>query len=158
MTIIIKKIGETKRGAFTNRSLEKDDVVLKFPGEILTAAQVKELSVEQQNNVLQTGNDRYLNLEKEASFFINHNCNPNCYVKTIVGGAFLIALRPIAKDEEITFDYSLTSTDSTDEWSITCTCHKYYCRKIISGFQTLSTGKQEEFEKTGRLPRYIKGR
>jgi hypothetical protein len=155
MTLIIKKIGETKRGAFTNRPIDANDVVLKFPGDTLSAKQVSELSAEQQGNVLQIGQDRYLNLEKETPFFINHHCNPNCYVKTIVGGAFLIALRPIAKDEEITFDYSLTSTDSKEEWSMPCSCHKYYCRKIISGFRTLPADKQEEFEKTGTLPRYI---
>lgn len=157
MTLIIKKVGEGRRGAFTNRPFEINDVVLKFPGEVLTAKQISALTPEQQGNVLQTGTDRYLNLEKEASFFINHHCNPNCYVKTIVGGAFLIALRPIAKDEEITFDYSLTSTDSPEEWSMACACHKYYCRKTISGFRNLSAEKQEELKKTGILPRYIKG-
>ncbi len=156
MSLIVKKLGEGRRAVVTNRAIEFNDVVLKFPGEIMTAEQISKLSAEQQGNVLQTGHDRYLNLERETAFFINHHCNPNCYVKTIVSSAFLIALRPIAKDEEITFDYSLTSTDSEEEWSMACACHKYYCRKKISGFAVLPEEKKTEALEKGIVPRYIK--
>jgi hypothetical protein len=157
MTLIIKKINDNKRGVFTSRPFETNDVILKFPANNLTGEQVSKLSGEQRDNVLQVGIDRFIDLEKETPFFINHNCNPNCYVKAVVNSAFLIALRPISKDEEITFDYSLTSTDSETDWSMPCSCHRYYCRKTISGFNTLSKDKQEEFVKGGILPRYIKG-
>ncbi len=157
MTLIIKKIGESRKGAFTDRAFFKDDVVAKLQGESLTAEQVGKLSTAQQGDVLQIGTNNYLNLEKTSLFFINHHCNPNCYVKAIVNSAFLIALRPIAKDEEITFDYSLTSTDSEKEWSMTCNCHRFQCRNQVSGFHTLSDKKKNEFNKKGIVPRYIKG-
>lgn len=157
MTLIIKKVGESKKGAFTDRAFSANDVVVKLHGESLTAEQVSKLGATQQGDVLQIGTNNYLNLEKSSLFFINHHCNPNCYVKAIVNSAFLIALRPIAKGDEITMDYSLTSTDSKEDWSMTCNCHRFQCRNQISGFNTLSDKKKEEFNKKGIVPRYIKG-
>lgn len=157
MTLIIKKIENGVKGIFTDRPFQTNDVVLKFQGKSLTAEQVEKLTKEQQGNVLQIGPDNFLNLEKETAFFTRHHCNPNCYIKAIVNNAFLISLRPIAKNEEITFDFSLSSTDDEKSWETDCNCHKYYCRKKISGFQTLTDEKKEEFKKKGIVPRYIKG-
>lgn len=156
MTLIVKKTGESRRAVFTDRAFQTNDVVLKIQGISLTAKQVGDLKSEQQNNVLQIGADNYLNLEKELPFFIQHCCNPNCYVKAIVNSAFLIALRPIAKNEEITFDYSITSADTEKEWSMDCACHRFQCRNKISGFNTLSDKKKEELIRNGVVPRYIR--
>lgn len=155
MTLIVKKKDDSRRGVFTDRAFQTNDIVLKIQGISLTADEVNKLSPDQQNNVLQIGANNYLNMEKELPFFINHHCNPNCYVKAIVNNAFLIALRPIAKGEEITFDYSITSSDSEKEWSMNCSCHRFQCRNKISGFNTLPEKKKEELIKSGVVPRYI---
>lgn len=155
MTLIIKKIDDSRKGVFTDRAFNTNDVVTKFHGQSLTLEEVKKLPLDKQSNVLQIGDNNFLNLEKETSYFINHNCNPNCFIKAVVNSAFLVALRPIDKNEEITFDYSITSTDIPQEWSMPCSCHKYQCRKSISGFASLDAKKKEELVKKKVVPRYI---
>lgn len=156
MTLRVKKIDEACKGVFTDLSYESENVVLKFSGKVLSKNDVNLLTKEQQSDVLQIGLDKYLDLSKETSFFVRHNCNPNCYVKVVANNAFLIALRPIKVDDEITFDYSLTSTDSKEEWLIKCVCNKYHCRKVISGFNEIVDDKKKEFIKKGVVPRYIR--
>lgn len=156
MTLIVKKTPNVGMGVFTDRSYEKGDVLLKFSGKSLTLDQINKLTKWQQANVLQVGDNNYLDLTGETAFFFNHSCNANCYVKVIVNTAFLIALRPIKSEEEITFDYSLTSTDTEDSWIMKCKCHRFYCRGEISGFQTLPEKKKKELIDNKLVPKYVK--
>lgn len=49
--------------------------------------------------------------------YVNHSCDPNCYVK---GGKALVALRAIPPHQELTIDYSTTEADPY--WSMNCNC------------------------------------
>ena len=63
--------------------------------------------------------------------YVNHSCDPNTGIK---GKVTFVALRNIKKDEEITFDYSI-SEDSL--WEMPCNCGAKNCRKIVGGIKTL---------------------
>ncbi|MFA5773251.1 MAG: SET domain-containing methyltransferase [Candidatus Paceibacterota bacterium] len=65
-------------------------------------------------------------------FYINHSCNPNSAIK---GRVTIVAIRNIKKDEEITFDYSLSEADIF--WHIKCSCSSKNCRKTIKSIQFL---------------------
>lgn len=39
--------------------------------------------------------------------FVNHSCEPNCEALSLGGRIFIVALRPIAPGEELTYDYRL---------------------------------------------------
>jgi hypothetical protein len=65
--------------------------------------------------------------------YLNHSCDPTTIIKD---KRFLIALRDIKKDEEITIDYSLTEIDL--RWSMSCSCSAKNCRKIAKAIQELS--------------------
>jgi SET domain-containing protein len=155
MGFMIKKNSKGKKGLFADRSFDTESLVLSFFGEKLSREQLLLLPQGEEDNSLQIGKDLFLNMNGENEYFINHSCNPNCYVKAIVNSAFLIALRPIAKDEELTFDYSLTSTDGVDDWSIDCSCHRFTCRKKISGFGSLPESKRKDLIENKVVPRYI---
>jgi uncharacterized protein len=59
---------------------------------------------------------------------INHSCDPNTFVRTMLGVRYVFALRPIAIEEEITYDYCINgSGDSLWE----CNCRSSRCRKTI---------------------------
>ncbi len=61
---------------------------------------------------------------------MNHSCNPNA----AFGHDFeLVALRSIAADEEITFDYSTTEADP--RWEMDCNCGAPQCRKKLYAIQ-----------------------
>ncbi len=69
--------------------------------------------------------------------YLNHGCEPNARV----AGLDLVAVRPIASGEEVTFNYNAT------EWRLaspfTCWCGAPDCAGAISGFQDLSPAERE---------------
>jgi uncharacterized protein len=72
-------------------------------------------------------------IDPEKPFkFMNHSCNPNA---TIMGSLSVVALRNIKEGEELTFDYSVTESDS--RWEMSCNCGEKNCRKIISSVSTI---------------------
>jgi len=59
---------------------------------------------------------------------INHSCDPNTYVKTLLGVRYVFALRPIRAGEEVTYDYCINGFGDT-LWQ--CNCGSARCRKTI---------------------------
>jgi uncharacterized protein len=71
--------------------------------------------------------------------FINHSCKPNTGIK---GKVTFVALKNIKKDEEITFDYSI-SEDSL--WEMECNCGSKNCRRVIKSIKFLPEKKFKEY-------------
>ncbi len=61
---------------------------------------------------------------------LNHSCAPNAYFGP---KRQLFALEPIAKGEEITFDYSTTEVDP--QWTMACDCRAKGCRRGLHAIQ-----------------------
>jgi hypothetical protein len=68
---------------------------------------------------------------------------------------FLVALRNIEAGEELSYDYSLTSTDTPDSWQMSCGCGHRECRGVISGFGTVPPAVQDAYVKMGAVPSYV---
>lgn len=126
MAIEVKQAGEKGKGVFAASDFVAGDIVLQID---MTAAIDKEdilfLPQEDQNHTMFIGNGRYI-VMKAPECYINHSCEPNCYVKN----KDVIARRNIKKGEEITTDYSLTSKDP---WEMVCHCKSNVCRNVIKG-------------------------
>lgn len=152
---VIKDSVGKGRGLFTTSRLEKDDVLFMFKGESCNLEEALKFPKEVNERFLQAGKDLYLNLGTHFSVFTNHSCKPNCYIKVAVNNAFLLAARQIDAGEELLFDYSLTSTDTPEMWSMKCNCNPFYCRKVISGFQTIPEKQRNELKATGMVPKYV---
>jgi|SRR3989344_6679507 len=60
---------------------------------------------------------------------INHSCDPNTYIKTINGVRRVIAMRPIVKGEEITYDYAVNGYYDS---AMKCNCGSTNCRRILN--------------------------
>ncbi len=67
----------------------------------------------------------------EDAFFFNHSCEPNAGIK---GQIFLVAMRDIEPDEEVTFDYAmcLHRVEGLPPYRLECLCSYDNCRKIIT--------------------------
>ena len=68
----------------------------------------------------------------EDTDYFNHSCEPNAGLR---GQIFLVAMRDIAKDEEITFDYcmSLSEFEGSDfSISFDCQCGAPSCRGRVT--------------------------
>jgi hypothetical protein len=60
-----------------------------------------------------------------TAMFINHSCAPNCISETRTGRVFIRALRDIAPNEELLYEYNLYDSDDDDQ---TCYCGAPNCR------------------------------
>jgi uncharacterized protein len=66
---------------------------------------------------------------------VNHSCSPNCKIVFINLRVYLIALRNIGFDEELTFNYNTTELDFE---GFECHCGSPNCTRWISGAANLS--------------------
>lgn len=64
----------------------------------------------------------------EQPDYINHSCDPNAGLS---GQISVVAMRDIAKGEEVTFDYAMADGSSYDEFP--CACGASTCRGLVSG-------------------------
>lgn len=70
---------------------------------------------------------------------VNHSCDPNCGVRAspaIPDGFDLVAMRPIAAGEEITFDYAMRNY-VIEHFPRRCLCGAEICRGTVTGWRDL---------------------
>ncbi|MGA9997732.1 MAG: SET domain-containing protein-lysine N-methyltransferase [Pyrinomonadaceae bacterium] len=63
-----------------------------------------------------------------GTHYMNHSCEPNCYMKILYGHILFFALRDIRPGEEITLDYQTTLHSDRKR----CSCGAKTCRKTIN--------------------------
>lgn len=68
--------------------------------------------------------------------FLNHSCRPNATLR----GRLLVALRPIAADEHVTFDYEANEYEMAEPFL--CSCGEPTCRGWIRGYRHLSPAQR----------------
>jgi SET domain-containing protein len=151
----IKKTKDRGQGLFAKRDFDKGAIILHFGGGTITREEIiaNNISNEVSDRYLQIGTDLFLVI-KDHSQFLNHSCNPNSYIRIAVNNAFLVAAKPIKKDTELTFDYSLTDNSELHQWAMNCSCGAYACRKTISGFQHLTQEHKDKLIAKGVVPKY----
>ena len=69
--------------------------------------------------------------------FTNHSCEPNA---TIVDRR-LVAVRDIAEQEQVTFNYNTTEFSMAEPFQ--CHCGSVHCPRIIAGFRHLAADERE---------------
>ena len=77
---------------------------------------------------------------------VNHSCDPNCGIKVNeTGGHDFVAMRAIAVNEEITFDYAMRNY-SVEHFPPNCMCGSKHCRGKITGWQDLPEARKKDYE------------
>jgi hypothetical protein len=69
--------------------------------------------------------------------FLNHGCEPN----VVVRGRAVVALRAVAKFEELVFDYNTTELDLASPF--VCGCGSDRCYGLVRGFRHLERAARE---------------
>jgi hypothetical protein len=124
------------KGVFTTSSISKKERLAIFGGDIMMIDELDNLSESLQDYPMQI-EERFVMGSREqrapeiADYF-NHSCDPNSGFR---GQIFLVALRDIKKDEEITFDYAMVVSESHGSslvFEMDCECGSPACRKKIS--------------------------
>ena len=139
--LVVKRVAENHRGLFADEDIKKGKKILDFPGKILAEKKSNQWDLQiSKNKVIRTFSKNQINN------FLNHSCEPNSFVKKIGNKFYLIALKNIKKEDEITFDYDTTDYD-TERFGLICTCKSENCRKKVRGFKYLNAKQKKRLEK-----------
>lgn len=76
---------------------------------------------------------------------VNHSCEPNCGIRLNSSDAHdLVARRPIAPGQEITFDYAMRNY-SIEYFPTHCRCGSPRCRGRITGWKDLPAQRKADY-------------
>lgn len=122
-------------GVFAKQDIMKGERLAIFGGSVMLLDEIKELPEEVQYYAMQI--EERLALGNRSSVpedtdYFNHSCDPN---SGFHGQIFLVAMRDIAKGEEITFDYAMTISESIGSdivFNMECNCGSPLCRKLLT--------------------------
>jgi hypothetical protein len=120
------------RGLFARAPIKKGEVVVVKGGYILTQDQRDEIGKKLGPSEIQITEDLFIGPaaadEREGGMMhLNHSCEPNLGIQ---GQIVYVALRDIAIDEELSFDYAM---NDDEPYEMTCRCGTASCRGTITG-------------------------
>lgn len=130
-------------GLYAEENIAVNDMIIEYVGEKVRqrVADLREKKYDMQgvgsSYLFRIDEDTVIDATKMGGIarFINHSCTPNCTAKIIrVDGTkriVIYALRDIAKNEELTYDYKFErEIDSTDR--IPCLCGSVGCKGFLN--------------------------
>ncbi len=134
-------------GVFADRAYACGEAIMTITGPVHSGAELDRIGY-RPGYPLQVGLDRYMVVD-EPFVYCNHSCDPNA---GITPDLQLVAVRDIAPDEEICFDYSSTMLED-HSWSMECGCRATNCRGRVEDFDRLPPAAQRHLlERVGVMP------
>jgi uncharacterized protein len=127
MALVIRRSKIHADGVYTTTPIKKGTVVAEYTGPRLTNQGADAIYDHSPRTYLFGLLDGEHVIDGDGiAAFINHSCDPNCEADEIKGRVIIRAIRRIAADEEIAYDYSLYDGDRDDP--ALCFCGAKYCR------------------------------
>lgn len=134
------------QGMFTTIALNKGEVICPLGGPIVRPDYPMRFQV---------GANTWMGPSQAETDHLNHSCNPNAAAMVEEPGYPVRAIRNINTGEEITIDYSVTST-SPSGGVFQCRCGAINCRGMgAGGFHSIPAWQQERYLQLGIVPRYV---
>jgi hypothetical protein len=120
------------RGLFAKEPIGAGEVVVVKGGYVLTTAQRDRIGKTLGPAEIQITEDLFIGpvskRQREGGMMhLNHSCEPNLGLQ---GQIVYVALRDIAAEEELTFDYAMTDDEPVE---MECRCGTPSCRRRITG-------------------------
>lgn len=124
-----------RRGCFATQAIAAHTRIAEYVGERISAAEALRREADPARPFIYTFwlDDHTVidgAVNGNASIYINHACDPNCYCVQEEGRLFFHAARAIQPDEELTFDYAYDYDPETELEP--CTCGSARCRGYIN--------------------------
>ncbi len=115
------------------------DVITTFEGVVVKKPSRYSIQLGESDHLSVPGDPELPELlDKYPWCFLNHHCDPNAVVR----GRSLVALRPIERMDEVTFNYNTTESDMASPFP--CGCGAERCNgSVIRGFKHLSKPERE---------------
>jgi uncharacterized protein len=143
---------KTGQGVFTSVDIPANTPIIEVTGTIYVE---KDLPDPNHPALLQVGSNTFIGPSGGPDDYINHSCNPNCFVHVVGNRAIVYSMYLIKAGSELTFDYATTATDTKDKWSMNCNCGDYNCRQVISGHHYLDEATKQKYIQKKALPLFI---
>jgi hypothetical protein len=131
----VRSSAQKGKGVFAKEDIKRGERLAIFGGVVMTIDEMSELPEHMQSHVMQI-EERFVfgttSSTPEDTDYFNHSCHPNAGFH---GQIFLVAMRDITKDEEVTFDYAMIISESIDNIidhgsvDMNCHCGARNCRK-----------------------------
>ncbi len=130
-------------GAFARRTIRKGTRLIEYIGRKISKAESAQLLDAQNEYIFDVAEDFDLdgNVGWNPARHINHSCSPNCEAQNEEGRIWVIAVRTIRPDEEITFNYGYDIADYRDH---PCCCGAPDCVGYIVAEEFLDTVRERE--------------
>ena len=129
-------------GVYAQRSFQRGDILFSAAGQVIPYQTMYSLQIDW---------DKHLDAYPPARY-LNHSCQPNAGVKTNSQGLpDFYALRAIAKDEEIRYDYAMTEYRHYQrprpelDFDLTCHCGAPDCRGRFGYYAEITPELQERY-------------
>jgi SET domain-containing protein len=129
--LAIQKSPIDGRGCFATQFFPKGKKVAEYAGEMISEREVeRRVRARRKHRICAIDEDHHLDGARggNGTHYINHSCQPNCYMRITHGHLLFMALRDIRPGEEITCDY--ISTHHPDTYR--CRCKAEGCRGTIN--------------------------
>lgn len=111
------------------------------PGDEVTAFRAAATHPRPARLTLQASEDEHIELEPGELAFLNHSCDPSVFVDT--ARRVLVALRPIAPGDELTFFYPSTEWEMAEPFA--CLCGAPSCLGTMAGARQLPAKQLARF-------------
>ncbi len=141
------------RGVYTRTPIPVGTAIIPFTGPLVPRVDLPHPSAPHYEHYTQIDTDLYMGPSGALDDLINHSCDPNCGIRQMSYGFMCFAIRPIQKDEELSWDYA--SLQNSGWWSMQCKCGSPLCRGYISDFRALPPSIQEKYIRLRIVPHYI---
>ena len=158
--LAVRKSSMEGRGIFARTNIKKGERLAIFGGDIMLIDEVKELPEELRGYAMQIEERFVMGMRRaqkaEATDFFNHSCDPNAGLK---GQIFLVAMRNIRKDAEVTFDYAMVVSKSVGSdvvFEMDCRCGARSCRRRITEGDWMILSLQQKYK--GYFSEYLQER
>ena len=146
MGLIVRSSQIHAVGCYTTAPIKKGTRVVEYTGPRLKPEACEHLYANDEITYLfGMEGDQWIIDGHGTAAFLNHSCDPNCETEEIDGHVWIIALRDIAPEEELTYDYNLYDGDALED--APCSCGSKKCR-----------GYMYEPEEIARLKRLARGK
>lgn len=133
------------RGLFARDAIARNEVVVVKGGYVLTRAQRDEIARELGPAEIQITEDLHIGpttaAQRECGMMhLNHSCEPNLGLQ---GQIVFVAMRDIARGEELTIDYAMTDDEP---YEMECRCAAKSCRGVITGYDWKNPSLQRKYD------------
>ncbi len=136
--LYIAAAGQRGRGVFAGKRIPPGEPVFRFSGH---EDWIWRIPRELWEHTLQVDYDRYILPRRNSpGWFLNHSCDPNC---VLAGRVEVRSWRAIARDEELTIDYS--TNVGWDEFEMECRCGSGNCRTVVRSYRYLPRALKKRY-------------